>query len=53
MKLTIQENRKITPIVAQMGIQNKNKITELTFEIPEECQDWNKRIVFLTSENNF
>ena len=36
-----------------MGTQNENEITELTFEIPEEYQDWNKRIVFITSDGKF
>lgn len=53
MNLKIQENRKITPIVAQIGTQNENEITELTFEIPEEYQDWNKRIVFITSDAKY
>lgn len=52
MKLIIQKDRKAIP-VGTYGTQNENKVTELTFEISEEYQDWNKRIVFLTSESNF
>lgn len=56
MNLIINNNRKITPNVTPIGTygtQNENKVTELTFEIPEEYQDWNKRIVFITSDAKY
>lgn len=52
MKLIIQKNRKVVPI-GTYGTQNENEVTELTLEIPEEYRDWNKRIVFITSDGNF
>ena len=52
MKLIIQKDRKAIP-VGTYGTQNENEVTELTLKIPEEYQNWNKRIVFLTSEGNF
>ena len=52
MKLIIQKDRKAIPVGAY-GTQNENEVTELTLKIPEEYQNWNKRIVFLTSEGNF
>lgn len=34
------------------GSQNENKVIKLTFDIPEELNKYNKRIVFITPEGN-
>lgn len=34
------------------GTQNENRVTILTFEFPEELNEYNKRIVFLTPDGN-
>ena len=34
------------------GTQNENEVTTLKIEVPEEYENWNKRIVFITEEGN-
>lgn len=52
MKVLINQNRKLNKI-NEYNTQNENKVTELTLELPEEYENWNKRIVFITDEGTF
>lgn len=52
MKVLINQNRKVNKI-NEYNTQNENKVTELTLELPQEYENWNKRIVFITDEGTF
>lgn len=52
MQVTINEKRKVY-ISEKDNTQNENKVTELKLEVPEEYENWNKRIVFITDDGTF
>lgn len=52
MKVQINEKRKVF-ISEKDNTQNENKVTELTLELPQEYENWNKRIVFITDDGVF
>ena len=49
--ITVFENRYVS-VKNIYGTQNENNITELEIEVPQEYENWNKRIVFITDEGN-
>ena len=49
MKIKVEENRKIYNLRAE-GTQNENNVTELSIEVPEQYEDFNKKIVFITND---
>ncbi|MBR2744956.1 MAG: hypothetical protein IKE01_06670 [Clostridia bacterium] len=50
-KYKIYKDRTAKPLDNEvMGTKNENKVTALKFEIPDEYNNWNKRIVFITPE---
>lgn len=54
MNIKVYQNRETHQIDNEVyGTQNENKVTTLKIEVPEEYENWNKRIVFLTEEGNF
>ena len=48
MKVIVKENRELE-IVEPSGTKNENKATEIELEVPEQYQDWNKKIAFKTA----
>lgn len=54
MNIKVYKNREAHQIDNDVyGTQNENNVTELKIEVPEQYENWNKRIVFLTDEGNF
>ena len=54
MNIKVYQNRETHQIDNEVyGTQNENKVTTLKIEVPEEYENWNKRIVFITEEGNF
>ena len=54
MNIKVYQNRDTHQIDNDVyGTQNENNVTELKIEVPEQYENWNKRIVFLTEEGNF
>ena len=49
--ITVYENRYVS-IKNIYGTQNENNVTELEIEVPQEYENWNKRIVFITDDGN-
>lgn len=49
MKIKVNENRKVYTFKT-VGTQNENNITELQIEVPEKYKDFNKKIVFITTD---
>ena len=49
MKIKVNENRKVYTFET-VGTQNENNITELQIEVPENYQEYNKKIVFTTAD---
>ncbi len=49
MKIKVNENRKVYTF-EKVGTQNENNITELQIEVPENYQEYNKKIVFTTAD---
>lgn len=49
MKVKVQEDRKVY-CINTAGTQNENNITELEIVVPEQYQDFNKKIVFITAD---
>ena len=49
MKVKVQEDRKVY-CINTAGTQNENNITELEIVVPEQYQDFNKKIVFITDD---
>ena len=52
MRIIINKNRNIKK-ENEYNTQNENKVTELTLELPQEYENWNKRIVFITDDGVF
>lgn len=52
MRIIISKNRRLKK-EDDSNTQNENKVTELTLELPEEYENWNKRIVFITDDGVF
>lgn len=54
MKVKVQEDRKVYIIKCTntnaLGTQNENNVTELEIVVPEQYQDFNKKIVFITDD---
>lgn len=54
MKVKVQEDRKVYIIKGTdtnaVGTQNENNTTELEIVVPEQYQDFNKKIVFITDD---
>ena len=54
MKVKVQEDRKVYIIKGTdtnaVGTQNENNATELEIVVPEQYQDFNKKIVFITDD---
>lgn len=54
MKVKVNEDRKVYifkgPNTYALGTQNENDITELEIVVPEQYQDFNKKIVFITAD---
>lgn len=54
MKVKVNEDRKLYILKSTntyaLGTQNENDITELEIEVPEKYEDFNKKIVFITSD---
>lgn len=48
MKLVAKQNRELIMINAQ-NTQNENEAEKITLEVPERYEDYNKKIVFITS----
>ena len=54
MNIKIYSDREVKQLDYDVyGTQNENNITTLKIEVPEQYENWNKRIVFLTKEGNF
>ena len=54
MNIKIYQDREVKQLDYDVyGTQNENKVTTLKIEVPEQYENWNKRIVFLTDEGNF
>lgn len=54
MNIKVYLNRETHQIDNEVyGTQNENKVTTLKIEVPEEYENWNKRIVFITEEGTF
>lgn len=49
MKVKVQEDRKVY-CINTAGTQNENDATELEIVVPEQYQDFNKKIVFITDD---
>ena len=49
--ITVYENRYVS-VKNIYGTQNENNVTELEIEVPQEYENWNKRIVFITPDGN-
>lgn len=49
MKVKVQEDRKVY-CINTAGTQNENNATELEIVVPEQYQDFNKKIVFITDK---
>ena len=47
MQIKVKENRKVYTFETT-GTQNENNATELQIEVPDQFQDYNKKIVFIT-----
>lgn len=47
MQIKVKENRKVYTFKTT-GTQNENNVTELQIEVPDQFQDYNKKIVFIT-----
>ena len=47
MQIKVKENRKVYTFETT-GTQNENNVTELQIEVPNQFQDYNKKIVFIT-----
>lgn len=53
MNIKVYSDRQTTSTDDDVfGTQNENNVTTLKIEVPEQYQNWNKRIVFLTDEGN-
>ena len=54
MKVKVQEDRKVYIIKGTdtnaLGTQNENNVTELEIVVPEQYQDFNKKIVFINDD---
>ena len=46
MKLKVYENRQLE-IIQEIGTQNENNVELIELEVPEQYQDWNKKLVFV------
>lgn len=54
MNIKVYKNREAHQIDNDVyGTQNENNITVLKIEVPEQYENWNKRIVFITPDGNF
>ena len=54
MNIKVYTNRQAIPLDNDVfGTQNENKVTTLKIEVPEQYENWNKRIVFITEEGTF
>lgn len=54
MNIKVYQNRETHQIDNDVyGTQNENKVTTLKIEVPEEYENWNKRIVFITEKGTF
>lgn len=54
MNIKVYQNRDTHQIDNDVyGTQNENNVTELKIEVPEQYENWNKRIVFITPDGNF
>lgn len=51
MKLLAKQNRELIMINAQ-NTQNENDTEKITLQVPEQYQDFNKKIVFVTPDGN-
>lgn len=49
MKVIAKKNRELTLINAQ-NTQNENRAETITLVVPEEYEDYNKKIVFITDD---
>ena len=49
MKLVVKKNRELALINAQ-NTQNENRAETITLVVPEEYEDYNKKIVFITDD---
>lgn len=53
MEIKVYKDRQVLQLDTDVyGTQNENKVTTLKIEVPEQYENWNKRIVFLTDEGN-
>ena len=53
MLIKVLENRDVILYDDVFGTQNENNVTELIFEFPEAYDDFAKKIVFVTEDENF
>ena len=53
MIIRVFENRSVTKDAEPYGTQNENRVTTLNFEFPEGYENFNKKIVFITSDGNY
>lgn len=51
MKILAKQNRELIMINAQ-NTQNENDAEKITLQVPEQYEDFNKKIVFLTPDGN-
>lgn len=49
MEVKVNENRKVY-CFKKAGTQNENQTTEIRVQVPDQYQDFNKKIVFVTPE---
>ena len=57
MKITVNPDRSVKKEYEENeindGSQNENRVTTISFEVPEDYSDFTKRIVFITKDGNY
>lgn len=57
MKITVNPDRSVKKEYGENeindGSQNENRVTTVSFEVPEDYSDFTKRIVFITKDGNY
>lgn len=51
MKIKVHESRELE-LIEKQGTQNENDVELLELEVPEKYENWNKKIVFVPTDND-